>query len=560
MLATLSIRDIVLIDRLDLDLGAGMTVLTGETGAGKSILLDSLGLALGARGDASLVRTGMDKGSVTVRLVPEADHAVHDLLRDNDIDADDGEVLLRRVQMADGRSRAFINDQPVSVALLREIGGLIAEIHGQHDDRAFLDREVHGALLDAYGNLEKDVAKVSRAWREWRAIEAELIEHRETVDRVRGEREYLEHALDELRTLDPQPDEEAELAARRQIMMNAEKFVDDLREAEDALSGDGTAEARLNAALRRLERKSEDAGGALDEVVKSLDRVLGEIGEARKSVADTLRAVEFDPAELDRAEERLFTLRAAARKHRANVDDLPKILARLQEQLDAIENDEAKTQALEEACAKAREDFSARAVALSAKRQKAARALDKEVAGELPPLKLEKAQFETRVEPLDLSSAGARGLDRVEFMVAANPGSAAGPLMKVASGGELARFILAMKVVLAARGSAPTLIFDEVDTAVGGAVADAIGGRLARLSESLQVLSVTHSPQVAARSTAHVLVAKASEGRGSQERVVTQVKALDDAARLEEIARMLSGQEVTQEARAAAERLIQGAA
>ncbi len=560
MLATLSIRDIVLIERLDLDLGAGMTVLTGETGAGKSILLDALGLALGARGDASLVRAGVEKGSVTACVVPRPDHAVFKRLKDNDIDAEAGDILLRRVQLADGRSRAFINDQPVSVALLREVGGLLAEIHGQHDDRAFLDREAHGVLLDAYGGVEEAVGKVSGLWRKWKSAETELAEHRENVERARGERDYLEHALGELEELDPQPGEEAELASRRQIMMNAEKFVDDLREAENALSGDSTSEARLNAVLRRLERKNEDAGGALDAVIRALDRVLVETADAKGSVSDTLRAVEFDPGELERAEERLFALRAASRKHRVNVDDLPRLVVRLRSQLDAIENDESKAKELAQACSAAREEFSSRALALSARRQKAARALDAEVVQELPPLKLEKARFETHVEELDLAQAGPRGVNRVEFKVAANPGSAPGQLMKVASGGELARFILALKVVLAARGSAPTLIFDEIDTAVGGAVADAIGGRLARLSEHLQVLAVTHSPQVAARSVGHVMVSKGEEDGSPDDRVLTQVKTLDDAARLEEIARMLSGREVTQEARAAAERLIQGAA
>lgn len=559
MLATLSIRDIVLIDRLDLDLGRGMTVLTGETGAGKSILLDALGLALGGRGDSSLVSQGADQGSVTVRVAPEAGHPVFQLLGENGIEAGDGELLLRRVQMADGRSRAFLNDQPVSVNLLRQIGGRVAEIHGQHDDRAFLDRDTHGRLLDAYGGLEAEAVKLSDAWSAWKSVEKDLDEHRATVERVRGERDYLEHALDELTTLAPEEGEETTLAERRAVMMNAEKFVGDLQEAADALTSDGTSEARLNAALRRLERKSADAGGVVDGAVKALDRVMVEIAEAKRTVSDTLRAVEFDPKELEEAEERLFALRAAARKHRVSVDGLAALTARLADQLNAIEHDETRVRELEEACAKARAAYETEATALSAKRHKAATALDKEVLGELPPLKLEKARFETRVEDLELEQAGPRGLNRVEFLMAANPGAPPAPLMKVASGGELARVILALKVVLAARGSAPTLIFDEVDTAVGGAVADAIGVRLARLAQNLQVLTVTHSPQVAARSGGHVLIAKSADG-ASTERVVTRVKTLDEAARREEIARMLSGQEVTEEARAQAERLIEGAA
>ena len=559
MLATLSIRDIVLIDRMDLDLGRGMTVLTGETGAGKSILLDALGLALGGRGDSSLVSQGADQGSVTVRVAPDAGHPVFELLSENGIEAGDGELLLRRVQMADGRSRAFLNDQPVSVNLLRQIGGHVAEIHGQHDDRAFLDRDTHGRLLDAYGGLEIQAAKLSDAWGAWKTVEKDLEEHRATVERVRGERDYLQHALDELTTLAPEEGEETALAERRVMMMNAEKFVGDLQEAADALTSDGTSEARLNAALRRLERKSADAGGVVDGAVKALDRVMVEVAEAKRTVSDTLRAVEFDPKELEEAEERLFALRAAARKHRVSVDGLAGLTARLADQLNAIEHDETRVRELEEACTRARAAYEKEATALSAKRHKAAKALDKEVLGELPPLRLEKARFETRVEDLELDQAGPRGINRVEFLMAANPGAPPAPLMKVASGGELARVILALKVVLAARGSAPTLIFDEVDTAVGGAVADAIGVRLARLAQNLQVLTVTHSPQVAARSGGHVLIAKSADGV-SKERVVTRVKTLDDAARREEIARMLSGQEVTEEARAQAERLIEGAA
>ena len=489
-----------------------------------------------------------------------ADHAAFRRLEENDIELDGDELILRRVQFADGRSRAFINDQPVSVSLLREVGGLLAEIHGQHDDRAFLDREAHGVLLDAYGGLDGKAVDTARAWETWRRAETALSDHRKNVERAREERDYLEHALEELSVLDPQQGEEAQLASRRQIMMNAEKFVDDLKEADSALTGDGTLDARLNAALRKLERKNADAEGALDGVIRALDRVLSETADAKSMVAETLRAVDFDAGELERTEERLFALRAAARKHRVGVDDLSALVLRLRDQLDAIENDETKARALEAECVEARKRYSEQAETLSRERSKAAAALDREVTAELPPLKLEKAQFETRVDELDLEQGGPRGINRVEFTVATNPGSAAGPLMKVASGGELARFILALKVVLAARGSAPTLIFDEVDTAVGGAVADAIGGRLARLAGTLQVLAVTHSPQVAARSTGHVMVLKAPGTDATADHVLTQVRTLDEAQRLEEIARMLSGREVTQEARAAAERLIKGAA
>jgi DNA repair protein RecN (Recombination protein N) len=556
MLASLSIRDIVLIEQLELPLGPGMTVLTGETGAGKSILLDALGLALGGRGDSGLVRVGADQGVVTARVELRPDHPLLDHLRDNGIAVEDGELLLRRVQLADGRSRAYLNDQPVSVTLLREVGARVAEIHGQHDDRAFLDRETHGRLLDAYGGLEGEATTVARLWQELARAEEELDSHRKRVAALADERDFLTHAVKELTVLGPQVGEEVELSERRQLMMNSEKFADELKETDRALMADGALDATLNAALRRLERKREGAGGALDDVCAAVERVVVELTEAKDAVARARQSIEFDPKELERSEERLFALRAAARKYQTSVDGLAERLATMSQELEMIDSDQGRTKALEQARGAAQEAYIARAQNLSERRHKAGGQLDSEVMAELPPLKLDRARFVTSLETVAPEQAGPRGLDRVEFTVATNPGTPPGILMKVASGGELARFILALKVALAARGSAPTLIFDEVDTAVGGAVADAIGARLARLASSLQVLAVTHSPQVAAQAGGHILISKASDGSGTDERAITCAVGLDEAARHEEVARMLSGQDVTDEARAAARRLM----
>lgn len=555
MLAALSIRDIVIIDRLDLDLSAGITVLTGETGAGKSIMLDALGLALGGRGDGSLVRTGVKQGSVTAVFDISSDHAVHQMLRDNDV-AGDGDLVVRRVQSADGRARAFINDQPVSVQLLKAIGARLVEIHGQHDDRALVEPEAHLRLVDAFGVLGADVAAVEEAWDTWQAAVKELAAHERAIEKARAERDFLEHSVSELDILDAKAGEEEELAGLRALMMHAEKFTDDLRQAEDALSGDGTAEGRLSAALRKLERAGEQAAGRLDGAISAIDRALMELGEARSAVAAAIADIEYDPKKLEESEERLFALRAMARKHNVACDQLPELTKRMHDQLAALAGGETELSALRKNAEDTRARYFEHANALSEKRIAAAATLDELVVAELPPLKLEKARFETRVERLDDDAAGPRGCDRAEFTVSANPGTPLGPIMKFASGGELARFMLALKVVLATRGSAPSLIFDEIDTGVGGAVAEAIGQRLARLAESLQVLAITHSPQVAARADAHLRIMKQTDSEATDERVVTRVQPLDDSTRREEIARMLAGATVTDEARAAADRLI----
>jgi DNA repair protein RecN (Recombination protein N) len=554
MLTALSIRDIVLIEKLDLSLDRGLTVLTGETGAGKSILLDSLGLALGARGDSTLVRAGAERGVVTAAFALPASHMAFSVLKEQGIETD-GELVIRRIQNADGPSRAAINDQPVSLNLLRQIAGTLAEIHGQHADRALVDVGAHRRLLDAFGALEGASAEVGALWDKTSVALAELEAHRSLMARAEAERDYLEHAAEELRVLNPVDGEEAKLAEARQMMMSAEQYAEAIADAEEALAGDGTAVSRLNAALRKLERRRETAGGRLDHVCQSLDRVLTEIGEAERALAEARRAFVFDPKELEKSEERLFALRAAARKYKCTVDTLAQVRQRFEVELAALSDGGSKLKALETRWRSLRDAYDAAAEKLSDRRRKAAKALDKAVMAELPPLKLERARFESHIET-DAGKPGPSGIDRIEFMVAANPGTPLAPLMKVASGGELARFMLALKVVLAAKGSAPTLIFDEIDTGVGGAVADAIGARLARMAEGLQVLAVTHSPQVAARAGQHMLISKMEEVAGK--RMVTRVQGLSAQSRREEIARMLSGAQVTEAARAQADELLQG--
>ena len=556
MLATLAIRDIVIIERLSVDFVRGMTVLTGETGAGKSILLDSLSLALGARGDASLVRNGAEQGDVTAVFDVGADHPARQALAASGLEAD-GDVILRRVQSRDGRSRAFINDQPVSVTLLREVGSRLVEIHGQHDERALIEPSAHRALLDAFGGLEKAAGEVRAAHAAWRVATTAVADLRARIANARAEADYLRAAVDELEKLAPQADEETSLADRRAAMMRAEKVAADVGEAHDVVAGTASPVPTLASLVRRLERKAPEAGGLLDGAVAALDRALNALGDAESALAAALAAAAFEPRELEQAEERLFALRAAARKHNVLVSDLPAVAGRMAADLAALESGEERLAALEQAAVEARARYDEKAGLLSRQRRTAAKRLEKAVGAELPALKLERAEFIVAIET-DADRVAETGSDDVSFLVRTNPGTAPGPLMKVASGGELARFLLALKVALADRGSASTLVFDEIDTAVGGAVADAIGVRLARLAGGVQVLAVTHAPQVAARAGAHFLVAKQAAKGGKA--VVTTLAPLDAPKRREEIARMLAGAVVTEEARAAAERLIRGAA
>jgi DNA repair protein RecN (Recombination protein N) len=556
MLARLSIRDIVLIDRLDIDFASGLSVLTGETGAGKSILLDAFALALGARGDASLVRHGMEQGQVTACFDLERVHPAAAILAANDIPSDD-QLILRRVQLADGRTRAFVNDQAVSVQVLKSLGAALVEIHGQHDERALVDAATHRRLLDAYGGLERDTASVSRFWAEWRGAREAVETHRARIEAARREAEWLRHAADELTRLKPEAGEETALAERRTAMMQGEKVAADLREAYDVLAEGHSAIPTLAATLRRLERRAAQAPQLIEPSVKALDQALNALEEVRTHLEAALRAADHDPLELERIEERLFALRAAGRKYTTPVDNLAALAARYAEDLAALDAGAEQLAGLEARAREAEAFYRGAAGKLSAARHKAGEALDKAVNRELKPLRLERAKFSTAIESEE-GEGGPDGIDRVEFWVQTNPGTRPGPLMKVASGGELARFLLALKVVLADRGSAPTLVFDEIDTGVGGAVADAIGQRLARLASRVQVVTVTHAPQVAARAERHYLITKDTLDRGR--RVATRLTEVAAEGRREEIARMLAGAEITEEARAAAERLIRAAA
>ena len=557
MLIQLAIRDIVLIDRLELHFHEGLSVLTGETGAGKSILLDAFALTLGGRGDGSLVRHGENQGQVTAVFDCPLDHPARRIAAEADIDVD-GDLILRRVQVADGRTRAFVNDQPVSVQVLKAIGTTLVEIHGQHDDRALVDPVSHRTILDAFGGLSAEVQAVAEAARKVREARTALQEHRNRIEKARKEADFLRHAVEELTKLNPLAGEEQALAERRVIMMQSEKVAQDLNEAYEVVAGNTSPVTELSAALRKLERRGAQAPALVDPSVKALDAALVAIDEARAVLEEAIRATEYDPRELEQTEERLFALRAAARKYDVPADDLAALRQRFEEDVAAIDAGEEKLVGLESALKDADKAYVKAAKTLSAGRRKAAQALDAAVQAELPPLKLERARFITEIST-DEDSRDPSGFERVEFWAQTNPGTRPGPLMKVASGGELSRFMLALKVVLADKGSAPTLVFDEIDTGVGGAVADAIGQRLARLARKVQVMAVTHAPQVAAKAGSHFLIAK--EGvRGKEDRVATRVIPLEATPRREEIARMLAGATITEEARAAAARLLEAAA
>lgn len=553
MLTQLSIRNVVLIEALDLSFGAGLGVLTGETGAGKSILLDSLGLALGARADTGLVRQGEAQASVTATFEePVAGHPVRNALADNDLALEPGEpLIIRRTLKADGGSRAFINDQPCSAALLREVGALLVEIHGQHDDRGLLNPRGHRALLDSFGRC--DTAAVAAAHAAWRAAEAALAAARDSVASAARDREYLDHAVAELAAFAPEPGEEAHLAGERATMQKGARLTEDLAAVTTFLDGSEGGLAQLRQAARRLDRIAEDHP-LLAEALAALDRAVIEASEAEDHLTRANEALSFDPARLDGMETRLFELRALARKHQVQPDDLAALQAEMTARLQMIDAGEEELAALEADLAIKAAVYAQAAQALTAQRIAAAARLDAAVAAELAPLKLDAARFRTAVVSLDESQWGPQGADRVEFEISTNPGAPFAPLVKIASGGELSRFILALKVALAQEGGADTMIFDEIDRGVGGAVASAIGDRLARLSQTSQLLVVTHSPQVAARGATHMLIAKSSEGTVTR----TGVRPLDEAERQEEIARMLSGAEITVEARAQAGRLLEG--
>ncbi len=555
MLQALSIRDVVLIDRLDLDFQPGLNALTGETGAGKSILLDALGLALGQRADGALVRAGAAQAVASAAFALDIDHPARLLVREQGLD--DGDVVvLRRVLGADGRGRAFVNDQPVNVGLLRRIGDTLVEIQGQGEDRGLLDAATHRAALDAYGQLAKPAAKTQAAFAAWRKAEDEATQAARDAEQDRAALADLRHAAAELQSLNARPGEEADLAETRTRLMNREKLVEALNAALAELTGGRAVDAAIGAAAHYLSRIADKAGGRLEPALAALDRAGSEIADALAGLQALGAELDGDPSRVEQAEERLFALRAAARKHRVSADELASLAASLAERLAAAEDREGGIGRLAEAAAASQKAFIEAAGALSRARQNAATRLDSAIAAELPPLKLDKAGFKTRIEALPEVGWTAAGLDKIWFEVTTNPGAAPGPLARIASGGERARFMLALKVVLSRTGTASTLVFDEVDSGVGGAVAAAVGERLGRLGIERQILVVTHSPQVAARADHHFRVVKAARGGET----VARVETLDADARREEIARMLSGATITDAARAAAASLIAGSA
>ena len=560
MLTALSIRDVVLIERLDLQFGPGLTVLTGETGAGKSILLDSLGLALGARAEAGLVRTGVEQASVTACFAPPPGHPALELLAEEGVALEDDEMVVRRVVSRDGRSRATINDQPVGVTLLRRAGRLLVEVQGQGDQLGLADPALHAVLLDAHGVPPGVRGNVAASWRTWRDSAAQLEAARAAMLDAQREEDWLRHAVEELAALAPTEGEEDRLAAERQRLQQHERRAEAIAAALAEIAprdrrSPGPA-AALRSAARALQRLVPGAGNPAAPAMAALDRAEEALAEAETLLSRLANEADADPRLLEQAEERLFALRAGARKHGVPVVELPALLAALQGRLAALETGSAEIAILETGEAACRTGFAAAAAALTKARQAASRRLQAAVTAELPPLRLDKARFVVDVRPQDEVRWGPGGADQIRFLIATNPGQAPGPLDRVASGGELSRLMLALKVVLVAGGSVPTLVFDEVDSGVGGATAAAVGERLARVAERVQVLVVTHSPQVAARGAAHLRVAKeAARGRAE-----TRVLPLDVPARREEIARMLAGETVTEAARAAADSLLGTAA
>lgn len=556
MLSRLSVRDVVLIEKLDLDFAGGLCVFTGETGAGKSILLDSLALATGARSDAALVRRGCKQLSVTAEFSLPVGHEVFKVLDEHEIEHESGEPLvLRRIVTADGKSKAFVNDQSVSAGLLRKIGDLLIEIHGQFATHGLLNPATHKSVLDAYGGLQGRLDACRAAYKNWRAKAEERQKAEERLQKAKDEEDFLRHSVDELVQFAPQPGEDEELSQRRSLMMNSEKLIEGLNTARDALF-DRSVDKSLRQAERALESLSRLIEGRFEPIIEALDRAVTELNEAGNMLEEECRKVELDPREQEQVEERLFALRALARKHQTTPDELPALLSEYQRQLASLDKgaeDLIRLTKEEESCRIAYEDA---AKVLSAARKEAAKKLDAAVMKELPPLKLGKASFLSIVEELPQTEWNADGIDKVQFAATTNPGQPAGAINKIASGGELARFMLALKVNLAQAEGIPTLIFDEVDTGIGGATATAVGERLERLAgEDCQVLAITHSPQVASFGAHHFKVSKAEDETG---RTLTAVCELTGDARREEIARMLSGASITEASRAAADELLKG--
>ena len=549
MLRGLDIRDMLIIDHLSLEFSSGLNVLTGETGAGKSILLDSLGFVLGWRGRADLVRSGQDQGEVSALFDLGQTHPARAVLQEAGIPIED-ELIVRRVNSRDGRKTAWINDRRVSGEVLRAVSEHLVELHGQHDDRGLLDPKGHRDLLDTFGGHDDMLTTVSAAYSALRAAEKDLRTAEAAQEKLRAEEEFLRHAVDELQKLAPEAGEEAELDSRRRLMQGAEKIRADIAHAVQALGREG-AEGMMSDAMRWLDGAADAVEGRLEEPLAALSRAMVELDDAAQGVETCLDALEFNPHDLELAEERLFAIRALARKHNIAPDELPTLAQDLTAKLDLLDMGAGGLKDLNAAVAAAKAAYDGAAGVLSRARKSAAQALDLAMGAELVPLKMERAVFTTQVKDADPS---AIGVDQVDFVVATNPGAPAGPLAKIASGGELSRFLLALKVCLSRDGAQNTMIFDEIDRGVGGATADAVGRRLSRLAQDAQVLVVTHSPQVAALGDRHFQVAK----QQSADMTLSRVDLLSDTARVDEIARMISGDTITTEARAAARTLIEG--
>ncbi len=553
MLASLTIHNIVLIDRLTLEGESGLAALTGETGAGKSILLDALGLALGARAESGLVRHGAEQAAVTACFDLPANHSAHALLKEKDLPTADA-LILRRTLGKDGRSKAFINDEPVSIQLLKEIGMTLVEVHGQFETQGLLDPQTHSAALDSYAGLADDAVKTRQAWDSWRAAREKLDAAEAGIESMRLQEEYLKHTVGELEKLAPQPGEEEVLAEKRHFLLHAEKMRGGLDQATDILENDDGIQSLLGRLHAALDRIAGNAGGRMTAVMETLARAENETAELSYQI-EALKNGDDEDGNLAEIEERYFSLRECAKKHRCTVDQLPEVYEDLSQKLRLITHQDDTLAALNKNVADAKEKFLKLAEKLSAARKKAAQKISKAVNAELPALKLDKATFSVScIRAKDESGWGPNGLDKVQFVVSTNPQTPAGPIHKIASGGELSRFMLALKLILAETGAIPTLVFDEVDSGIGGATADAVGERLARLAKNYQVLVVTHSPQVAARASHHWIVAKTAQ-KGTVITKITPLKALEE--RQEEIARMISGAKVTAEARAAAAKLLE---
>lgn len=550
MLRSLHIRNVVLVDQLNVEFSQGFCALTGETGAGKSILLDSLGLALGGRSDSGLVRKGTDQAQVSAAFDCPPTHPLHVLLQEHGIESADT-LVLRRVVGADGRSRAFINDQPASIGLLKQAGDMLVEIHGQFDTQGLLDPRTHRAMLDAYAGVE--ARKLTKLWGDWRAAGAALKTAQQALEKAKADEEYLRHAVKELEALAPEEGEEERLLTSRENLKHRGQILESLQETWDAIGGDAGAEMAVGKAVRCLTRVMDKLPEDMSAALAALDRAGDELQAAVADVQAAMRRMEADDMPLDAIEERLYALRGMARKHHCRADELAALTDKMRAELDMIDQQDDQLAALQQQVKATRKAYEAEAAAISVQRKETASKLDKLVARELPPLKLDKARFETSVARQDEENWGPHGMDNVQFLVATNPGAHPGALNKIASGGEMSRFMLALKVVMAEVGVAPTLVFDEVDSGIGGGTAAAVGERLARLSQDRQILVVTHSPQVAARANAHYIVMKS--GQKDVTTTVLPLQAMND--RREEIARMISGAEITAEARAAAEKLLE---